>query len=387
MMRMRAAVALAIGVFAASPCAAQTYPSHQIDLVVPFVAGGTTDTVARLIAQRLADKWGQPAVVNNRPGGGSSIGTALAAKAAPDGYTLLVTTIAFAINASLQKQPFDAVKDFAPITEIASIPLMLVVHNSLPVHNVKEFIEYSKAQPAGLDYATSGPGTSTHLAAEMFKTMTGAKLVHVPFKGNAEVLNALLGGHVKVHFALTASSLQHVRSGALRVLAVTTENRLPDLPDVPTVAELGYPGYEISSWQGVFAPAGTPKNIIDRLNGEIVAMLRTPEVQARIKHEGAVPVGSSPEQWSERFRGQVAKWAKVAQSAGLSPAHLTLPNLAARLADIGSEPCSWRRHHARAGRRSCVVGRGCSRSGSGRSQGLSQPRHPHRGSFPGRRTR
>jgi tripartite-type tricarboxylate transporter receptor subunit TctC len=321
MMRMRAAVALAIGVFAASPCAAQTYPSHQIDLVVPFVAGGTTDTVARLIAQRLADKWGQPAVVNNRPGGGSSIGTALAAKAAPDGYTLLVTTIAFAINASLQKQPFDAVKDFAPITEIASIPLMLVVHNSLPVHNVKEFIEYSKAQPAGLDYATSGPGTSTHLAAEMFKTMTGAKLVHVPFKGNAEVLNALLGGHVKVHFALTASSLQHVRSGALRVLAVTTENRLPDLPDVPTVAELGYPGYEISSWQGVFAPAGTPKNIIDRLNGEIVAMLRTPEVQARIKHEGAVPVGSSPEQWSERFRSEVAKWAKVVQSAGLSPAH------------------------------------------------------------------
>ena len=151
---------------------------------------------------------------------------------------------------------------------------MLVVHNSLPVHNVKEFIEYSKAQPAGLDYATSGPGTSTHLAAEMFKTMTGAKLVHVPFKGNAEVLNALLGGHVKVHFALTASTLQHVRSGALRVLAVTTEKRLPELPDVPTIAELGYPGYEISSWQGVFAPAGTPKDIIDKLNGEIVAMLQ-----------------------------------------------------------------------------------------------------------------
>jgi tripartite-type tricarboxylate transporter receptor subunit TctC len=318
-MRMRAAIALAIGIFAVSPCAAQTYPSRQIDLVVPFVAGGTTDTVARLIGQRLADQWGQPAVVNNRPGGGSSIGTALAAKAAPDGHTLLVTTIAFAINASLQKQPFDAVKDFAPITEIASIPLMLVVHNSLPVHNVKEFIEYSKAQPAGLDYATSGPGTSTHLAAEMFKTMTGAKLVHVPFKGNAEVLNALLGGHVKVHFALTASTLQHVRSGALRVLAVTTEKRLPELPDIPTIAELGYPGYEISSWQGVFAPAGTPKAIIDKLNGEIVAMLKTPEVQERIKREGAVPIGSSPEQWSERFRGEVAKWAKVAKSAGLSP--------------------------------------------------------------------
>ena len=318
---MRAWGAIALALATAAPCAAQTYPRRPIDIVVPFVAGGTTDTVARLIGQRLADQWGQPAVVNNRPGGGSSIGTVLAAKAAPDGHTLLVTTIAFAINASLQKQPFDAVKDFAPITEIASIPLMLVVHNSLPVHNVKEFIEYSKSQPSGLDYATSGPGTSTHLAAEMFKTMTGANLVHVPFKGNAEVLNALLGGHVKVHFALTASTLQHVRSGALRVLAVTTEKRLPELPEVPAIAELGYPGYEISSWQGVFAPAGTPKEIIDRLNGEIVAMLQTPDVRARITREGADPVGSSPEQWTLRFKNEVEKWAKVAKSAGLVPAN------------------------------------------------------------------
>lgn len=315
---MRAALALAIATFAATPAIAQSYPSRQIELVVPFVVGGTTDTVARLISQRLSDRWGQPTIVNNRPGGGSSIGTSQVAKAAPDGHTLLVTTIAFAINASLQKQPYDAVKDFVPITEIASIPLMLVVHNSLPVHTVKEFIEYSKSEASGLDYATSGPGTSTHLAAEMFKTMTGANLVHVPFKGNAEVLNALLGGHVKVHFALTASTLQHVRSGALRVLAVTTARRLPDLPDVPTIAELGYPGYEISSWQGVFAPAGTPKEIIDKLNGEIVAMLQAPEVKARITREGADPVGSSPEQWAERFKNEVAKWAKVAKSAGLS---------------------------------------------------------------------
>jgi tripartite-type tricarboxylate transporter receptor subunit TctC len=305
----------------ATPASAQTYPNHTIDIMVPFVAGGTTDTVARLISQRLADRFGQPAIVNNRPGGGGSIGAAIAAKAPPDGHTLLVTTIAFAINASLQKQPYDALKDFVPITEIASIPLMLVVHPSLPVHNVKEFIEYTKAQPNGVDYATSGPGTSTHLAAEMFRTMTGAKLVHVPFKGNAEVLNALIGGHVKVHFALTASTLQHVRSGALRVLAVTTEKRLADLPDVPTIAELGYPGYEISSWQAVFAPAGTPKDIVGKLNGEIVAMLKTPEVHARIVREGAVPVGSSPEQWAERFGNEVAKWAKVAKSAGLAAAH------------------------------------------------------------------
>lgn len=303
---------------AGRPCAAETFPNRPIELVVPFVAGGTTDTVARLIAQRLTDSWTYPAIVSNRPGGGSTIGTSLAAKAAPDGHTLLVTTIAFAINASLQKQPYDAVNDFVAISELASIPLMLVVHPSLPVTNVKEFIEYSKVQPAGLDYASSGPGTSTHLAAEMFNAMTGSKLVHVPFKGNAEVLNALLGGHVKSHFALTASTLQHVRSGALRALAVTTEKRLPDLPDVPTVGELGYPGYEISSWQGVFAPAGTPKEIVGRLNQEIVAMLKTPEVEARIIREGAIPVGSSPEAFAARFKNEVAKWARIAKSAGLA---------------------------------------------------------------------
>jgi tripartite-type tricarboxylate transporter receptor subunit TctC len=223
----------------AAPALSQTYPSKQIDLIVPFVAGGTTDTVARLIAQRMNDAWGQPAVVYNRPGGGSTIGTATVAKAAPDGHTLLVNTIAFAISASLTKTSYDAIKDFAPITEIASIPLMLVVHPTLPVTNLKEFIAYTKAQPNGVDYASSGAGTSPHLAAEKIKSMSGANLVHVPFKGNAEVLNALLGGHVKVHFGLTASTLQHVRAGALRVIAATTEQRIPSLPEVPTIAELG----------------------------------------------------------------------------------------------------------------------------------------------------
>ena len=314
----RLGAALLMALAASIPCGAQNYPSRQIELVVPFVAGGTTDTVARFISQRLSDQWGQPVIVSNRPGGGSSIGTNIVAKAAPDGYTVLVTTFALAVNASLQKQPYDAVKDFVAITELSTIPLMLVVHPSLPISNLKEFIEHSKTQPAGLDYATSGPGTSTHLAAEMFKAMTGAKLVHVPFKGNAEVINALVGGHVKVHFGLSASMLQHVRNGTLRVIAVTTEKRLPDLPDVPTIAELGYPSYEISSWQGVFAPAGTPKDIVGKLNREIVAMLNTPDVHARITKEGAIPIGSSPEEFSARFRNEVDKWAKVVQSAGLA---------------------------------------------------------------------
>ena len=306
---------------AASSAAAQTYPNRPIELVVPFVAGGTTDTAARMIGQRLNEKWGQPVIVSNRPGGGSTIGTTTAAKAAPDGHTLLITTFALAVNSALQKQPYDPIKDFTAITEISSIPLMLVVHPSLPVANAREFVAYSQAQPAGLDYATSGAGTSTHLAAEMFKTMTGANLVHVPFKGNAEVMNALLGGHVKAHFGLSASSLQHVRSSALRVLAVTTEKRLTDLPDVPTIAELGYPSYEISSWQGVFAPAGTPKDIITRLNAEIVQLINTPEVTERIKREGANPIASSPEQFAARFASEVEKWAKVAKSAGLGPAN------------------------------------------------------------------
>ena len=312
------ATIVAFACLAAQPCGAQTYPNRQIEIVVPFVAGGTTDTVARLIAQRFSERWSQPAIVNNRPGGGSTIGTNLVARTAPDGHTLLVTTIAFAINASLQKQPYDAIADFTAITEIASIPLMLVVHSSLPVKNVQEFIAYSKAQPSGLDYATSGPGTSTHVAAEMFKSMTGANLVHLPFKGNAEVLNALLGGHVKAHFGLVASTLQHVRSGALRVLAVTTTKRLAALPDVPTIAELGYPGYEISSWQGVFAPAGTPKDIIGKLNAEIVQMLALPEVRERISREGADPVGSTPVEFAERFRNEVEKWGKVTKDSGLS---------------------------------------------------------------------
>jgi tripartite-type tricarboxylate transporter receptor subunit TctC len=317
MKRLLTGAAGLLALLSAAPAPAQNYPSRQIDLIVPFVAGGTTDNMARLIAQRLNDKWGQPVIVNNRPGGGSTIGSNLVAKAAPDGHTLLVTTIAFAINAGLHKQPYDALKDFAAITEISSIPIMLVVHPSLPVNSVKEFIEYSKAQPAGLDYASSGPGTSTHLAAEMFRTMTGAKLVHVPFKGNAEVMNALLGGHVKVHFGLSASSLQYVRTGKLKVLAVTTEKRLAALPDIPTIAELGYPGYEISSWQGAFAPAGTPKPIVDKIGAEIIAMIKTPEVQERIKREGADPIASTPDEFARRFANEVAKWSKVIEAAGL----------------------------------------------------------------------
>ena len=319
MVGVLARTVLGAALVGALPAAAQDYPRKPIELVVPFVAGGTTDTIARLIAQRFGDSWPQSVIVSNRPGGGGTIGTNAVAKAAPDGHTLLVTTISFAINAGLQRLTYDPVKDFAPITELATIPLVLVVHPSVPATNLAEFIELAKTEPGGLDYASSGPGTSPHLAAEMLKSMAGIDLVHVPFKGNAEVLNALLGGHVKVHFGLAPAVLQHVKAGTLRALAVTTEKRLPYLPNVPTIAERGFPGYEISSWQGMFAPAGTPKDVVAKVNGELVRMIRTPEVRGRMSKEGADPVGSTPNAFAARVKNEIAKWTKVIKAAGIPP--------------------------------------------------------------------
>jgi tripartite-type tricarboxylate transporter receptor subunit TctC len=317
----RTACVLASALISTWPAAAQDYPKKQIELVVPFVAGGTTDNIARLMAQRFSDSWGQTVVVNNRAGGGSTIGTNAVAKAPPDGHTLLVTTIGFAINAGLQKLPYDPIGDFTPITELASLPLVLVVHASVPATNLQEFIALARSKAGGWDYASSGTGTSPHLAAEMFKSMAGVELVHVPFKGNAEAMNSLMGGHVKIYFALVPAVLQHIRAGTLRALAVTTEERLPYLPDVPTIAELGFPGYEISSWQGVFAPAGTPKDVVAKINGELVRMLKVPEVNRRISQEGADPVGSTPEAFADRVKNEITKWTKVIKASGIQPSN------------------------------------------------------------------
>ena len=313
----RTACVLAIALVVTLPAAAQDYPKKPIELVVPFVAGGTTDNIARLMAQRFSESWGQTVVVNNRAGGGSTIGTNAVAKAPPDGHALLVTTIGFAINAGLQKLPYDPIGDFTPITELASLPLVLVVHASVPATNLQEFIALAKSKAGGWDYASSGTGTSPHLAAEMFKSMAGIELVHVPFKGNAEAMNSLMGGHVKIYFALVPAVLQHIKTGALRGIAVTTEERLPYLPDVPTIAELGFPGYEISSWQGVFAPAGTPKDVVGKINGELVRMLNVPEIRRRISQEGADPVGSTPDAFATRVKNEITKWTKVIKTSGI----------------------------------------------------------------------
>jgi tripartite-type tricarboxylate transporter receptor subunit TctC len=300
---------------------AQVYPTKPIEIVVPFVAGGTSDIIARMIAQRFTDSWSATVVVNNRPGGGSMIGSAAVAKAPPDGHTLLVTTIAIAINASLQKLTFDPAMDLAPVSELTSIPLTLVVHPSVPATNLKELVALIKANPGKWDYATSGAGTSPHLATEMFKSVAGLDMVHVPFKGNAEAMNAFLGGHIKIYFAQVPAVLQHVKTGAVRPIAVTTDKRLSYLPDVPTIAELGYPSYEITSWQGMFAPAGTPKEVVSKIAGETIRMLKTPEISERIAREGSDPVGTTPEEFSKRFKSEISKWAKVAKEAGMQGAN------------------------------------------------------------------
>ena len=312
------ALAITTGLTVNLPAAAQTYPTKQIELIIPFVAGGTTDNIARLIAQRFTESWGQTVIVSSRPGGGGVIGTAAVAKAPPDGHTLLVSTVAFTVVPALQKLPYDPIKDFAAVTELASLPLVLAVHPSLPVTNLNEFVTYIKSSATGVDYASAGPGTSTHLAGALFQTMTGGNLVHIPFKGNAEVMNALLGGHVKVYFSLVPTVSQHIKAGTLRALAVTTEKRLSALPDVPTIAESGFPGYEVNSWQGIFAPAGTPKDVVGKISSEAVRMLKLPQVQERIRQEGAEPVGSTPEEFTKRVASEIAKWSKVAKAAGIA---------------------------------------------------------------------
>jgi len=310
---------LALSVFSLTPvfALAQAYPNKPITIVVPFVAGGSTDVTARAIGQKLSTQLGQPIVVENKPGAGSTIGVAYVAKAPPDGYTLLFTTISMAINASLRpKLTYDSIKDLQPIVQISSLPLVLVINPSLPPKTFQEFIAYAKANAGKLNYASSGSGTSPHLAGEMFKTMTGISMTHIPYKGNAPVLNDLLAGQVDAHFGLVPGMLPYIKSGKLRALAVTTKTRVASLPDVPTIMELGYPNYEINSWQGLFAPANTPPDIITKLNETTNRILSDPEFRAVLAKEGSDPVGGSVSQFSAHVVSEVNKWAKVVKDSG-----------------------------------------------------------------------
>ena len=315
-----AGLALAASVAAPLDASAQAYPGKPITIVVPFAAGGTTDILARVVGQALTKELGQPVIVDNRAGAGGNIGGALAAKAAPDGYTLFMGTVGtHAINQSLyKKMPFDPIKDFAPLTRVAMVPNLLVAHPSKPYKNVKELIAYAKANPGKVNFGSSGSGSSIHLSGELFNAMAKVEMVHVPYKGSAPAVSDLIGGQIDIMFDNMPSAIQHVRAGKLRPLAVTTAKRSPELPDVPTIAEAGVPGYEATSWFGMFAPAGTPAPVIAKLNGALVKVLADPEVKKKLAEQGAEPYAEKPEQFAEFIRKETAKWSKVVKDSGAS---------------------------------------------------------------------
>ncbi len=297
---------------------AQPYPSKSIRYVVPYAPGGSTDIVARVLALKLSEALGQQVVVDNRPGAGGSIGADIVAKSPPDGYTMVTAvTGIMAINQFLYKKlPFDPEKDFAPVTQVGSLPLILVVHPSLPAKNVREFISFAKAKPGQLNYGSSGVGTATHMTTELFKTMAGVDLVHIPYKGSGQVMGDVIGGQLALIFDQIVSSLPHVQGGKLRMLGITSAKRFPSLPDLPTIAESGVPGYESISWAGVAVPAGTPKEIVARLHAEIVKVLAMPDIRERFLRDGIETVGSTPEQFAEHIRRERIKWAKVVKDSG-----------------------------------------------------------------------
>jgi tripartite-type tricarboxylate transporter receptor subunit TctC len=320
LLRATAMLAGIAAIALAQPAAAQApaYPTKAIRLVVPFPPGGATDILARNVAQKLSETWGQRVVVDNRPGAGGNIGSELVAKAAPDGYTLEMGTVGtHAINASLySKMPYDHVKDFAPIILVAGVPNVLVVNPSLPVNSVQELIAYAKANPGKLNFASSGPGTSIHLSGELFKVMAGVQMTHVPYKGSAPALQDLLGGQVQLMFDNLPPSLPQIKGGKLRALAVTSLTRAPALPDVPTIAESGLPGFEASSWFGILAPASTPPAIIAKVNAEVAKWLASPEGKDKLAAIGANAGGGSPEDFARHIQAETAKWAKVVKESG-----------------------------------------------------------------------
>lgn len=299
---------------------AQDYPSRAVRIIVPFSAGGATDLVARQVAHKLEEAWAQPVVVDNRSGAGGNIGAYAVARAEPDGYTLLLGSMGpLVINQFLQKDlPFNPRKDFAPITSLVDVENVLVVSNSLPVNNVKELIAYAKANPGKLNYASSGFGTTDHLAAEMFKDMAKVDMVHVPFKGGSLAIHSILAGDTPVSFATTAVALTHVRAGKLRALGVAGSRRLALLPTTPTVAEAGVDGYDVTTWYGLFAPAGTSPEIVAKLNRDVVLVLNLPEIRKVLQDNGFAVAPMTPGEFSERISNDTKKWSALIQRVGMT---------------------------------------------------------------------
>ena len=317
---LTAIVALALCGWTASAFAqsgSASFPDKPIKIVVTFTTGGAPDILARLIGERLTAAWGQPVIVDNKPGAGGNLGADFVAKAPPDGYTIVVGTVGtHSINGALySKMPYDMVKDFAPITLLATTPNMLVVNNDVPAKNLKDFIALGK-KDGKMTFASSGSGTSIHVAGELFKTMTGIDMVHVPYKGRATAIPDVLGGRVTMMFDNMPSSLSLVREGKLRALGVTSSTRSPAAPDIPTIAESGLPGFDAVSWFALFAPANTPKPIIEKLQAEVRKILKTPDISKRLADNGLEPVGGSPDELAAYQKSEITKWAKVVKDSG-----------------------------------------------------------------------
>lgn len=312
------ALPLALSAACAHAQGARNYPAKPIRTIVPFQPGGITDTLGRLVAQRLGTAWGQTVVVENRPGGSANIGTELVARAAPDGYTLLWSGIANTVAPALySKLPYDPMRDFVWITNLIKVPILIAVHPVLPVRTSRELIALAKSKPGELLYGSSGIATSGHLGAELLMNMTGTRMIHVPYKGAAGTLVDVLSGQLAIYFGAIATPLPHVKAGRLRALAVTTVARSPAALDVPTLDEQGFKGFEFSTWYAISAPAGTPPDIVAKLNSEIVRIVRQPDLRDRLASEGSVVVGDTSEAFTDFVKFEIARWGKVVKQAGI----------------------------------------------------------------------
>lgn len=314
------AALLALAVAPPVALAQSSYPNQPIRIVVPNSPGGTVDMIARLVAQGLTERLGRQVVVDNRPGAGTIIGSEIVAKASPDGYTLLMSVSTLAINpATYKKMPYDALRDFAPITQTAFVPNLFVVHPSVPAKSVKEMIALARARPGEIQYASAGHGSNPHLTMELFATMAQIRMIHVPYKGGTPAFIDLIAGRVAIMATNLSSIMPYVRAGKLRALGVTSARRSAAAPDIPTIAEAGLPGFEAVQWYGLLAPAKTPRQIIEKLHKEVVSILRAPDTSARLASDGAEVVASSPEEFAAYLKAETVKMAKVVKAAGIQP--------------------------------------------------------------------
>ena len=308
---------LALGVFAAGAGQAQPYPTKPVRIIVPFAPGGGSDFIGRFIAQKLTERLGQQFIVDNRPGAGGNLGAELAVKAAPDGYTLLLIAGSYTVNPSLYKVAYDPVNDITPIIQLSQGPFLVAVHPSVAAKSLKELIDLAKKQPDKLSYGSAGQGSITHLAEELFLDMAKIKIVHVPYKGTGPAMNDAIAGNVQVLFGSVATTLQHVKSGRLRGLAVTTAKRISAAADLPTVAEAGVPGYEVILWHGLVGPKGMPKAVVDKLNSEAGLVLKSKAMEDLLAADGVSPAGGTPEQFGATIKNDIERWRKVVLRAGI----------------------------------------------------------------------